>query len=67
MEEQLIRTLLHNLNNSLFIISGKTELLLDGDISSEVKKDLKEIAGQADKMRLLIQEAAQSIKGDSHA
>jgi len=49
---------LHRLNNCLFVISGKTELLLEEDLPPEVKGQLKVIRENLDKIQAIINEAS---------
>lgn len=47
---QFITEIIHELNNPLTVIKGVTELLLYGQIDDTIKKDLNQIAVQADRM-----------------
>ncbi|MCX5710150.1 MAG: hypothetical protein NT088_05440 [Candidatus Omnitrophica bacterium] len=53
-----LRHALHRLNNCLFIISGKTELLLEEDLPPEVRGHLKAIRENLDKIQSIIKEAS---------
>ena len=52
---QLAAGMAHEINNPLFVISGRLEMLLEqDDISEKLKDDLKIINSQADRIRKLV-------------
>lgn len=52
---QLAAGMAHEINNPLFVISGRLEMLLeDGGISEQMRNDLKIIREQADRIRKLV-------------
>jgi signal transduction histidine kinase len=52
---QLAAGIAHEISNPLFVISGRTEMLLeDKQLSAEVRESLNIISEQADKIRELV-------------
>ncbi|MBM3246681.1 MAG: PAS domain S-box protein [Candidatus Omnitrophica bacterium] len=52
---QLAAGMAHEINNPLFVISGRLEMILEGErLTGELKKDLNIINAQADRIRKLV-------------
>ena len=63
ISEQLLREKIHALNNHLFAVSGRIELLQAEDsFSDKIKENLEKISSELNIVRELVEEIHKSIK-----
>ncbi len=63
ISEQLLREKIHELNNHLFAVSGRIELLqTEEGLSDKIKENLEKISSELNIVRELVEEIHKSIK-----
>ncbi len=61
--ERITRNAFHKLNNHLFVISGRLELLLEQEnLSGEIREELNIISTKIENIKKLINETTESLK-----